>query len=157
MQRSPFTLLKYKYSDENYFFWKNSFFVSISPILNEWNFAIVFRVIDWQAGFKPRDFFLFLEEESISEPFNGKFLLILHCEEIDFQSHLKNNFQTFFLFHRKNVHESLLKKIKIKIKCSLGFDTIVYNFFSVFNLQFQNNIADRLNILLKIIALLFNL
>ena len=102
-------------------------------------------------------FFLFLEEESISEPFKRKFLLILHCEEIDFQSHLKNNFLTFFLFHRKNVHESLLKKIKIKIKCSLGFDTIVYNFFSVFNLQFQNNIADRLNILLKIIALLFNL
>ena len=98
-------------------------------------------------------FFLFLEEESISEPFNGKFLLILHCEEIDFQSHLKNNFLTFFLFHRKNVHESLLKKIKIKIKCSLGFDTIVYNFF-VFNLQFQNNIID---ILLKIIALSFNL
>ena len=43
------------------------FFVSMSLILNEWNFAIVFRVIDWQAGFKPRDFFPFFWKKRASQ------------------------------------------------------------------------------------------
>ena len=86
-------------------------------------------------------FFLFLEEESISEPFNGKFLLILHCEEIDFQSHLKNNFLTFFLFHRKNVHEPFKKKVKINIKCSWFRNTLLCTIFFQF-IIYMNHIVN---------------
>ena len=68
MQRSPFRLLKYKYLlGRKLLFVKFFFFVSMSLILNEWNFAIVFRVIDWQAGFKPRDFFPFFWKKRASQ------------------------------------------------------------------------------------------